>query len=64
MPRSDHGKPPNGHRPRSASSNTHTAAVSNGDATPRRASNATMRPTTAIAAAITATNGTTATVPK
>ncbi len=63
-PRSAHGNPPNGKRPRSASNTTHTAAVRNGDASPRRAYAATSAPTPAIAAAIAATSGTMATYPK
>ncbi len=60
-PRSAHGNPPNGKRPRSASSTTHTAAVRNGVVSPRRAYAATSAPTAAIATAIAATSGTMAT---
>ena len=63
-PRSAHGKPPSGARPRRDSSTTHTPAVSRGDAIPRCASALTRAPTIAIASAITATRGTIATTPK
>ena len=51
-------------RPRIASITTHTAAVSNGDRTPRRASSVTTTPTSPTVPAIGSTSATVATVPK
>ncbi len=47
MPSSPQANPPSGQRPRSDSKNSHTAAVSHGARSPRRANAATSAPVTA-----------------